>query len=89
MQISAPVLGKGVASETLELVSEYLLNDTNVEIITASTMPENKASANVLKKNGFKRILQSVYEDWGYPALTKADKWIKTNERIRHGYSFK
>lgn len=70
--------GMGIATEALSLMVEYLLNETNVRIITASTMLENKASANVLKKNGFKRFAHAVYEDWGFGSLTLTDKWIRT-----------
>ena len=47
------------------------------EIITASTMVENKASARVLRKNGFDLVVSAVGEDWGYEELTIADKWIR------------
>jgi len=45
--------------------------------ITASTMVENKASARVLRKNGFDLVVSAVGEDWGYEELTIADKWIR------------
>ena len=45
--------GRGIASEALGMMIDYLYNDTDIEIITASTMVENRASANVLMKNGF------------------------------------
>ena len=46
---------------------DYLYNETDIEIITASTMIENKASAHVLEKVGFIRTARSVEEDWGFP----------------------
>ncbi|MBQ7595459.1 MAG: GNAT family N-acetyltransferase [Clostridia bacterium] len=70
--------GQGIATETLGLMISFLFYKTNIKVITASTMVENTASANVLKKNGFKRIAHDVFENWGYPSLTKTDKWIKT-----------
>lgn len=54
----------------------YLLDKAGIEIITASTMIENKASARVLVKNGFTLVNSNVGEDWGYEAPTAADKWI-------------
>ena len=69
--------GKGLASETLRLITEYLLDETDTEIITASTMIENRASARVLEKNGFSLVVHDVPEDWGYPEPTAADKWIR------------
>ncbi len=69
--------GKGIATETLGLMVDHLLNHTGIEIITASTMIENQASANVLRKNGFTLVVHAVGEDWGYPQPTIADKWIR------------
>lgn len=69
--------GKGYATETLGLMVDYLYGETDIEIITASTMVENRASANVLKKNGFSLVVHAVGEDWGYPAPTVTDKWIR------------
>ncbi len=69
--------GQGIATEALGLLVDYLYNETDIEIITASTMVENLASANVLKKNGFSPVVHSVGEDWGYEAPTLADKWIR------------
>ena len=69
--------GKGIASEALRMMIDYLYNDTDIEIITASTMIENRASANVLLKNGFKLDVHAVGEDWGYEKPTITDKWIR------------
>ena len=69
--------GQGIASEALGLMIDYLYNETDIEIITASTMVENLASATVLKKNGFSLVVHAVGEDWGYEQPTIADKWIR------------
>ncbi len=69
--------GKGIASGTLGLMTGYLLDETGIEIITASTMIDNRASARVLEKNGFSLVAHDVPEDWGYPEPTAADKWIR------------
>ena len=68
--------GRGIATEALRLLTEELLKNRGIEIITASTMPENKASARVLQKNGFTLVSHAVGEDWGFPEPTPADKWI-------------
>ena len=68
--------GRGIASETVGLLVDYLLHETDIEIITASTMVENRASARVLIKNGFTLVNSNVGEDWGYDRPTMADKWI-------------
>ena len=68
--------GQGIATEALSLMVNYLYNETDIEIITASTMIENSASAAVLKKNGFDLVVHAVPEDWGYEEPTITDKWI-------------
>lgn len=69
--------GAGVATEALGLLVQYLYHETDIEIITASTMVENQASAKVLLKNGFTLVTSGVNEDWGYEHPTVADKWIR------------
>ena len=68
--------GRGIATEAARLLTDYLLRQTDIEIITASTMAENRASANVLRKNGFSLVNSGVGEDWGYAQPTIADKWF-------------
>lgn len=68
--------GKGIASESLRMIIEYLKNETDIEIITASTMVQNVSSNRVLEKNGFTLVNHDVDEDWGYLEMTPADKWI-------------
>lgn len=70
--------GKGIATETLGLMVQYLLEETDIRIITASTMAQNKSSDHVLKKNGFKRIGYTVLENWGYAKPILTEKWIRT-----------
>ncbi|WP_295157519.1 GNAT family N-acetyltransferase [uncultured Ruminococcus sp.] len=69
--------GRGIATETVGLMLDYLFSQTDIEIVTASTMKENRASARVLEKNGFICTARSVEEDWGYDTPTIADKWFR------------
>lgn len=69
--------GKGIATEALGIMIRELLENRGIEIITASTMIENRASAHVLEKNGFTLVNHAVDEDWGYAEPTPADKWIR------------
>ena len=69
--------GRGIATEALGLMTQELLSRRGIEIITASTMVENQASAHVLRKNGFTLVNHAVGEDWGFPEPTPADKWIR------------
>jgi len=45
--------GKGIATEALKVLKKYLFAYTEINRIQAEVMPQNKASANVLVKNGF------------------------------------
>ena len=69
--------GKGIATQTVALMVDYLYGCTDTEIITASTMLQNRASAHVLQKNGFSLVNHAVEEDWGFPEPTLTDKWIR------------
>ena len=81
--------GKGIATETLGILVKYLLEETNVRVITASVMHDNKASSNVLKKNGFKPVGYTVFENWGYPKPILTLKWIRTAAGYYTQYRFK
>ena len=69
--------GRGIATQTVGLMVDYLYSQTDIEIITASTMIENKASARVLEKCGFLMTAANVPEDWGFDSPTMADKWFR------------
>ena len=71
------VWGQGIATEVVGLMTGCLMNDKDIEIITASTMIENHASAKALMHNGFELVESGVEEDWGFPEPTLADKWIR------------
>ena len=69
--------GKGLATEAAGLMVDYLYGQTDIQIITASTMMENVGSARVLEKNGFVRTVRGATEDWGHPQPTLVDKWFR------------
>ena len=75
-RLAEPYWGRGIASETVAMMTGHLLYKAGIEIITASTMIENKASARVLVKNGFALVNSCVDEDWGYETPTATDKWF-------------
>lgn len=66
----------GIATEAAKLMTDYLFTETDVEIITATTMAENKASAHVLEKNGFLSTNRISKDDWGYGKSTDAYRWF-------------
>ena len=73
--------GEGIALEMLGLVVDYILKETDIEIIGASMMSENKASAGVLEKGGFECVACAVPEDWGFSEPTPADNWVLTRSK--------
>ena len=68
--------GQGISSEVLSLMIEYLFGETDIEIIAASVMRDNKASENVLRKHGFTLTASGIPEDWGYDEPVTEDRWI-------------
>ena len=68
--------GRGIASEATRLAVDYLYGQTDIELITASSMVGNTASAHVLEKCGFIRTARNVPEDWGFAEPVLTDKWF-------------
>ena len=68
--------GQGIATEAVSLMTDYLFEQTDIELITASVMVENAASSRVLEKNGFTCTARGIEEDWGFAHLAIVDKWI-------------
>lgn len=73
--------GEGVATEAVGILFRELLDNRGVEIITASTMVENLASAHVLEKNDFTLVHHAFDEDWGFAEPTPAEKWIRLSSK--------
>ena len=69
--------GQGIAREAVGLMVDYLYEETDIEIITASTMVVNQAIAKVVEKLGFSLVSHAAEEDWGFETPTIADKWIR------------
>jgi len=68
--------GKGIATETVGALVRYLAQETDIEIITASTMVVNKTISHVVEKNQFLLVASGADEDWGYGQPTPANKWV-------------
>ena len=54
----------------------YLIQETDIKIITASTMVANKKISRVTEKNNFLLEVSGVDEDWGYLQPTSVNKWV-------------
>ena len=70
------VWGKGIATQEVELLKEYLFGETGLRTITAHVLRENKRSAHVLEKNGFVNLYPGVMEDWGRGEPQLTDKYV-------------
>ena len=75
--------GKGIASETVGALVRYLIQETDIKIITASTMVQNRAISRVVEKNNFLLVASRADEDWGYTQPTLANKWVWEMQRKR------
>ena len=64
--------GRGIATSCIQALIDYVQKNTKVELITAHVLPDNKASARCLIKNGFEYLLTKA-EDWGYGHSNTAD----------------
>ena len=73
----------GIATEATSLIANYLFNQTDITIISASNMIDNPSSGRVLEKNGFLKIGESIFEDWGFSQKVYADKWILKKTRTK------
>ena len=64
--------GRGLATCCVQALLEFIQKETEVELVTAHVLPENKASARCLIKNGFEYLLTKA-EDWGRGTFSIAD----------------
>ena len=64
--------GRGIATSCVCALLNFLQSNTDVELVTAHVIPENKASARCLLKNGFEYLLTKP-ENWGYSQSLVAD----------------
>ena len=67
----------GIAAEATVVLVDYLLEETDIEIIAASTMANNKGSAKVLEGIGFIKTAEGVEEDWGFDEPVLEYKWFR------------
>ena len=64
--------GRGIATSCIQALIDYIQNNTEVELITAHVLPDNKASSRCLIKSGFEYLVTKA-EDWGYGHSSTAD----------------
>ena len=66
----------GIGTEATKLMTDYLFKETDIEIITASTMSDNQKAVRSLEKNGFISTYTVHKEDWGRDEPAKAYRWF-------------
>ena len=64
--------GKGLSTCLIGALVDFIKEKTEVELITAHVLPDNKASAKCALKNGFEYLLTKE-EDWGYNQMIISD----------------
>nr|MBQ6242250.1 GNAT family N-acetyltransferase [Lachnospiraceae bacterium] len=69
--------GRGLALRAVTLLTDHVTEQKQIEIVTSSTLVQNKASARVLEKAGFTLVVSGADEDWGYPGPLPTNKWIR------------
>ena len=67
--------GQGIADEVIAALVRYLREETDIRLVTASTMVENKSVTHVMQKCHFALVDSGVEEDWGRPQPTIVNKW--------------
>lgn len=68
--------GKEIGVKVIGMMVDYLYGETDIEIITASTMIDNRAVAKMVAKTDLELVVHDSPEDWGYEEPTRTDKWI-------------
>ena len=76
--------GRGIAKQVINCMEDYLFNETDVEIIKASILSANKASAKVAEKKGYTLVEQGILEDWGFEEPKVTDKWVLSKENYKN-----
>ena len=68
--------GKGIATEVVALMRDYLTEDVGLRTVTSHVLRVNAGSAAVMKKTGFLNKYPGIYEDWGFGELMLTDKFV-------------
>ena len=79
-RLDEPFWNKGIATQVVALLKEYLADRIGLKTITAHIMKENIGSAKTVQKNGFICKYPDVYGDWGWDELLCTDKYVFKKE---------
>lgn len=68
---------KGIATETVRILVDYLCNDMDIKTLKAFVMPENVYSEKALLKNGFVKGIGTIQgRNWGGKDSVDLDEFI-------------
>ncbi len=70
----------GIASEIVKLLTRYLIDEIGVRTIVTHVMVENKASALMMQKNGYRALKPAFYEDWGGEQSVLVEEYVYQSE---------
>ena len=72
--------GQGIATRVVGLLTDYLMNDAGIKVITAHVMVENVASGKALLKNRYRKRILNAKENWGFTEPVLVDKYVYKKE---------
>ena len=75
-RLDKPYWGRGIGTRVAALLKNYLMEETDVVVITAHVIKVNEASAKVLRKIGFIDRFPDILEDWGFDEPVLTDKFV-------------
>ena len=67
---------RGIASEIVQLLTRYLIDEIGLQTIVCHVMADNIASSRMMEKNGYRTNGPSFHEDWA------RDEDVLVNEYI-------
>ena len=84
VRLDSSVWGRGIASQVISLLKEYLIVKTGLKTITAHILQDNAASAGAVRKCGFLKKYPNIYSDWGFEELSLMDKYVFKRDWLDH-----
>ena len=79
-RIDKPYWNKGITTNALALIIDYLFKKTDINVVCSSNIVLNIASGRVLEKCGFFRINEGSIEDWGFDHEVVVNNWVLKKE---------
>lgn len=82
-RINETYWNRGIATEAIRLMKEYLCDTIGVRTLNAFVMPENQYSEKALLKNGFTKKVETIQEsNWGGRAQVELNVFCYTRDTL-------